>query len=52
MHPLYQSHIYLVTLPNDSLVRKGIVREEDLRGRALMVGGSSPTSLRTFSTAW
>ena len=46
MHHLYNSRIYLVTLPNDPLAKKKLVREEDLRGRTLMVGGSSPSPLR------
>lgn len=46
-HPLYRSRIYLVTLPNDPLARKDLVKEEDLRGRTLMVGGSSPSPLRS-----
>lgn len=46
-HHLYNSKIYLVTLPNDPLARKDLVEEKDLRGRTLMVGGSSPTPLRT-----
>lgn len=45
--PLYRSRIYLVTLPSDPLARKDVVREEDLKGRTLMVGGSSPSPLRT-----
>ena len=45
-HFLYSSRIYLVTLPNDPLAGKKLVREEDLVGRTLMVGGSSPTPLR------
>lgn len=47
VHPLYRSRIYLVTLPNDPLAKKELVREEDLRGRTLMVGGTSPSPLRT-----
>lgn len=46
MHPLYRSRIYLVTRPNDPLAKKKLVREEDLRGRTLMVGGTSPAPLR------
>lgn len=45
-HPLYQSHIYLVTRKNDPLAHKELVRMEDLRGRTLMVGGTSPSPLR------
>ncbi len=46
-HPLYESHIYLVTRKDDSLARKTLVRAEDLRGRTLMVGGGSLPALRT-----
>ena len=46
MHHLYDSRIYLVTLPDDPLAKRKLVREEDLHGRTLMVGGSSPTPLR------
>lgn len=46
MHPLYRSRIYLVTRKNDPLARKASVRAEDLRGRTLMVGGTSPAPLR------
>lgn len=45
-HPLYDSRIYLVTNPGDVLARKELVHEEDLRGRTLMVGGTSPGPLR------
>lgn len=44
--PLYQSRIYLVTKPNDKLAKKKLVTMEDLKGRTLMVGGSSPSPLR------
>ena len=46
VHPLYDSRIYLVSNPNDPLASKKLVREEDLRGRTLMVGGTSPGPLR------
>lgn len=46
MHALYQSRIYLVTRKSDPLARKELVHTEDLRGRTLMVGGTSPTPLR------
>lgn len=44
--PLYLSRIYLVTRPEDPLAKKKLVAMEDLRGRTLMVGGSSPSPLR------
>ncbi len=46
IHPLYDSRIYLVTNPGDPLAKRDIVHEEDLKGRTLMVGGTSPTPLR------
>ncbi|MGI6535772.1 MAG: LysR family transcriptional regulator [Eggerthellaceae bacterium] len=46
MHALYQARIYLVTRKNDPLAKKQVIREEDLKGRTLMVGGSSPMPLR------
>ncbi len=46
VHRLYDSRIYLVTKPNDPLASKDRVLVEDLRGRTLMVGGSSPGPLR------
>lgn len=42
---LYTSGIYLFCLPDDPLAKKDMVREEDLRGRTLMVGGPSPPEL-------
>ncbi len=47
IHRLYDSHIYLVTKPDDPLAQKDKVGMEDLRGRTLMVGGTSPGPLRT-----
>lgn len=44
--PLYKSRIYLVSRPDDPLAGKDLVRMDDLRGRTLMVGGSSPLPLR------
>lgn len=46
VHPLYASHLYLVTRPDDPLAAKPLVRAADLRGRRLMVGGTSPAPLR------
>lgn len=44
--PLYQSRIYLVSRPNDPLAKKKLARMDDLKGRTLMVGGTSPAPLR------
>lgn len=45
-HPLFESHIYLISETNDPLAQKTLVRAEDLKGRTLMVGGGSPPQLR------
>ncbi|MGI6032141.1 MAG: LysR family transcriptional regulator [Coriobacteriales bacterium] len=46
VYHLYDSRIYLVTKPEDPLAQQDIVHMEDLRGRTLMVGGTSPGPLR------
>ena len=46
LHPLFESHIYLISETNDPLAQKTLVRVEDLKGRTLMVGGGSPPQLR------
>ena len=46
MHPLFDSRIYLVTLQNDPLAQKQKIRENDLAGRTLMVGGPSQGPLQ------
>lgn len=45
-HKLYTSRIYLITELSDPLAKKELIREEDLAGRTLMVGGGSPNALR------
>ena len=45
-HKLYTSRIYLITELSDPLAQKELIREEDLKGRTLMVGGGSPNALR------
>lgn len=45
-YPFYESHIYLISKPDDPLAEKKRVTAEDLTGRTLMVGGGSPAALR------
>ena len=47
VHELFESRIYLITEKKDPLADKNLVREEDLYGRTLMVGGGSPQALKT-----
>lgn len=46
LHPLFKSHIYLITESNDPLAQKERINTSDLAGRMLMVGGGSPPELR------
>ncbi len=46
IHDLFESRIYLIADKDDPLAEKNLVREEDLYGRTLMVGGGSPQALR------
>ncbi len=47
VHDLFESRIYLITNRDDSLAEKNLIREDDLYGRTLMVGGGSPQELRS-----
>ena len=46
VHDLFESRIYLITDKDDPLTEKNLIREEDLYGRTLMVGGGSPQALK------
>ncbi len=46
VHDLFESRIYLIARQDDPLAQKNLIREEDLYGRTLMVGGGSPAELR------
>ncbi len=47
VHDLFESRIYLIAERDDPLAEKNLITEEDLYGRTLMVGGGSPSALRT-----
>ncbi len=47
VHELFESHIYLITDINDPLAQKNLIKDEDIYGRTLMVGGGSPALLRS-----
>ena len=47
VHDLFESRIYLIADRNDPLAEKNLLREEDLYGRSLMVGGGSPPALKS-----
>ena len=46
VHELFESRVYLIAGRADPLAGKNIIREEDLYGRTLMVGGGSPPALK------
>ncbi len=47
IHDLFESRIYLIANRDDPLAGKDLIREEDLYGRTLMVGGGSPQALKS-----
>lgn len=47
VHDLFESRVYLIARRDDSLAQKDLIREEDLYGRTLMVGGGSPPALKS-----
>ncbi len=47
IHDLFESRIYLIAQRNDPLAAKNVLRESDLFGRTLMIGGGSPAALKT-----
>lgn len=47
-YPLFDSKIYLVCRKDDVLAKKKIIKEKDLEGRTLMIGGGSPLPLRNL----
>lgn len=46
LHPLFTSHIYLLTTADDPLTQKELVKASDLTGRTLLVKGGSTQRLR------
>ncbi len=46
VHDLFESRIYLIANRDDPLADRNLIREEDLYGRTLMVGGGSPPALK------
>ena len=47
VHELFVSRVYLIADRNDPLAEKNLIKEEDLFGRTLMVGGGSPPALKS-----
>ncbi|MBQ3704454.1 MAG: LysR family transcriptional regulator substrate-binding protein, partial [Oscillospiraceae bacterium] len=50
VHELFESRVYLIADRGDPLAGKDVIREEDLYGRTLMVGGGSPPALKAVQS--
>ena len=48
VHELFDSHVYLITDKEDPLAQKNLIKDEDIYGRTLMVGGGSPALLKNI----
>ncbi len=47
VHELFESKIYLIAQRDDPLAKKNLLKESDLYGRTLMIGGGSPPALKS-----
>lgn len=46
IHPLFESHIYVVVQKEDPIASLEVVTPKDLENRTLMIGGGSPLELQ------